>query len=76
MTAFQEFRVYVVPCRSKPDFIGFSQGDEGPIHIHVGTGLSDARLHQAWECRQRFPTLTLDHLTAARDGKVEKAQVA
>jgi hypothetical protein len=76
MTAFQDGRVYLVPCSMQPDVIGYSQSHEGPIHIHVGTGLSDAKLLDVWEKRERFPTLTLEQLIAARDGQVNKINVA
>lgn len=76
MTFFQDNRVFVVPCSSRPDFIGCSQSDDGPIQIHVGTGLSNARLREVWERRERFPTLTLEQLIAARDGKDDAIQVA
>jgi hypothetical protein len=76
MTAFQDHRVYLVPCSMKPDFIGYSQSHDGPIHIHVGTGLSDAKLLDVWEKRERFPTLAREQLIAARDGKFNKIKVA
>lgn len=76
MTAFQDSRVYLVPCSSQPKFIGCSQGHDGPIHIPVGTGLSDAKLLDVWEKRERFPGLALEQLIAARDGKFNKIKVA
>lgn len=76
MNDFDDLRVFVIPCSSRPNFIGYSQAHDGPTYIHVGTGLTNAQLFDVWEKRERFPTITLEQLTTARDGKVDSIRVA
>lgn len=78
--AFSDARVFIVPhTAALPgmplDYIGHSQGSEGPTFIRVGIGLTDEQLQKIWEQRVRFPALTLEQLRTVRDREVEEIQL-
>ena len=78
--SFSDTRVFIVPhaeaIPGRPlDFIGYGQGADGPTFIHVGIALTDERLQEIWEQRERFPDIKIDQLRAIRDRKVSQIQL-
>ena len=78
--SFSDTRVFIVPhTEAIPgkslDYIGYGQGSDGPTFIHVGIALTDERLLEIWEQRERFPDIALEQLQMVRDRKVEYLQL-
>jgi hypothetical protein len=78
--SFSDTRVFIVlhaeAIPGRPlDYIGCGQGADGPTFIHVGIGLTDERLLEIWEQRERFPDIKLEQLRAVRNREVEVIQL-
>lgn len=65
---FSDRRVFLIQQPGTSEVV-FTQADDGPTLIRIGTECTDEYLTGLWRERKRFPSLELEQLLAARAGQ-------